>query len=128
MEVNLPEIVAEVAAEFVRYEEALTSNDVAVLDELFWDSPHTLRYGVTDNLYGYKAIAAFRASRPAQGLERDVLNTVITTFGRDFATTNIEFQRHGSNRIDRQSQTWVRTGDGWRIVAAHVSLLAPPVA
>ena len=128
MEINLPEVVAEVAAQFVRYEEALTTNDVAVLNELFWDSSHTLRYGVAENLYGYKAIAAFRASRPAQGLAREVLNTVITTFGRDFATTNIEFQRHGSERTGRQSQAWVRTPDGWRIVAAHVSLLATPSA
>jgi len=124
MEINRPEVVAEVTAQFARYEKALTTNDVAVLDELFWNSPHTLRYGVTENLYGYAEIQAFRASRPGQGLEREVLRTVITTYGRDFATANIEFQRVGGTRVGRQSQTWVRTPEGWRVVAAHVSLLA----
>ena len=122
--INLPEVLAEVAAAFNRYEAALVSNDVAVLDELFWDSPHTLRYGATENLYGYSAIQAFRAGRPAQGLARDLLTTVITTYGRDFATANVEFRRTGSERTGRQSQTWLRTPDGWRVVAAHVSLLA----
>ena len=106
-----------------RYEAALTGNDVAVLDELFWNSPHTLRYGATENLYGYDAIGAFRAARPAQGLARTVLKTVITTYGRDFATANLEFQRAGSPKTGRQSQTWMRTPQGWRVVAAHVSLL-----
>jgi hypothetical protein len=82
-----------------------------------------LRYGVGENLYGAAAIAAFRAARPAVGLDREVLRTAITTFGRDFATTNIEFRRVGSARIGRQSQTWLRTPQGWRVVAAHVSLL-----
>jgi len=124
MDINLPEIVAEVGAEFARYERALTGNDVAVLDALFWNSPHTLRYGAGENLYGYDEIAAFRAGRPAQGLQREVLRTVITTYGRDFATANIEFRRAGSERTGRQSQTWVRMPEGWRVVAAHVSLLA----
>jgi hypothetical protein len=124
-EINLPDVVAEVAAQFARYERALTGNDVAVLDELFWNSPHTLRYGVAENLYGYEAIARFRSARPAQGLQREVLRTVITTYGRDFATANIEFRRAGSDRTGRQSQTWMRTPEGWRVVAAHVSLLAP---
>lgn len=124
MEINHPETLAEVAAQFARYERALTSNDVAVLDELFWNSPHTLRYGAGENLYGFDAIAAFRAARPAQGLEREVLKTVITAFGRDVATANIEFRRSGSTRCGRQSQTWVRMPEGWRIVAAHVSLIA----
>ncbi|MCP5281362.1 MAG: oxalurate catabolism protein HpxZ [Rhodoferax sp.] len=123
MDINLPEVLDEVRAQFARYEKALTGNDVAVLDELFWDSPHTLRYGVGENLYGAAAIAAFRAARPAVGLDREVLRTAITTFGRDFATTNIEFRRVGSARIGRQSQTWLRTPQGWRVVAAHVSLL-----
>jgi Protein of unknown function (DUF3225) len=122
MDINLPEVVAEVTAQFMRYEKALTSNDVAVLDELFWNSPHTLRYGVGENLYGYGQIAAFRAARPAQGLEREVLRTAITTYGRDFATANIEFRRSGSARTGRQSQAWVRMAEGWRVVAAHVSL------
>ena len=124
MDINLPDVLAEVRTQFARYEQALTSNDVAVLDELFWNSPHTLRYGVGENLYGYEQIASFRAARPSQGLQREVLKTVITTYGRDFATANIEFRRVGSERTGRQSQTWVRTPQGWRVVAAHVSLLA----
>jgi len=123
MDINLPDVLAEVSEQFGRYERALTGNDVAVLDELFWNSPHTLRYGAGENLYGYEAIAGFRAARPAQGLDREVLRTVITTFGRDFATANIEFRRAGSARTGRQSQAWVRTPEGWRVVAAHVSLL-----
>lgn len=122
--INLPDVLAEVTAESQRYEKALTGNDVAVLDELFWNSPHTLRYGATENLYGYDAIRAFRAGRPAQGLERTLLKTVITTYGQDMATANVEFQRTGSARPGRQSQTWLRTPGGWRVVSAHVSLLA----
>ena len=123
LEINIPEVVAEVTASFKRYEKALTSNDVAVLDELFWKSTHTLRYGATENLYGYDQIAAFRAGRAPQGLQRRIWNTVITTYGRDFATANTEFQRDGATKTGRQSQTWLRTPDGWRVVAAHVSLL-----
>jgi hypothetical protein len=126
MTINLPEIVAEVTAAFERYERALVGNDVAVLDELFWDSPHTLRFGVTENLYGYEEIRAFRAARPAQGLERVLLKAVITTYGRDFATANVEFQRASSPLPGRQSQTWMRTAEGWRVVCAHVSLLPAP--
>jgi hypothetical protein len=124
MQINLPDVLAEVTAAFNRYEKALVANDVAVLDALFWNSAHTLRYGVTENLYGYEAIRDFRAGRPAQNLERAVLKTVITTYGGDFATANIEFQRAGSASSGRQSQTWMRTPDGWRVVSAHVSLLA----
>jgi len=124
MDINIPDVLAEVTAAFERYEHALVSNDVAELDELFWNSPHTLRYGVGENLYGYGAIAAFRAARPAQGLQRELLKTVITTYGRDFATANVEFRREGSERNGRQSQAWLRTPQGWRVVAAHVSLLA----
>ncbi len=123
--INLPDVVAEVTAQFARYEQALVTNDVAVLDELFWDSPHTLRYGATENLYGADEIKAFRSARPAQGLERVLLKTVITTFGQDMATANVEFQRVGNPRTGRQSQTWLRTPEGWRVVAAHVSLLMP---
>ena len=126
LQINLPDVLAEVTAQFDRYEKALVSNDVAVLDELFWNSPHTLRYGVTENLYGYDAIRAFRAARPGAGLQRELLKTVITTYGRDFATANVEFRRHGSALAGRQSQTWMRTPDGWRVVSAHVSLLADP--
>lgn len=124
MDINLPEVVAEVSAAFERYEHALVHNEVEVLDALFHNSPHTLRYGATENLYGYEAIQEFRASRPSQGLQRERMNIVITTYGRDFATANTEFQRVGSERTGRQSQTWVRTPEGWRVVAAHVSLLA----
>ena len=121
--INLPEVVAEVTAAFDRYEDALVNNKVEVLDELFWNSPHTLRFGATENLYGYAEIRAFRAARPAQGLAREILRTVITTYGLDFATANVEFRRDGSTRTGRQSQTWMRTAQGWRVVAAHVSLL-----
>lgn len=123
-EINLPEVIAEVTAAFLRYEAALTSNDVAVLDELFWDHPSTLRYGVGENLVGYEAIRAFRLARPSLGLERDLMHTVITTFGRDYATANTEFTRKGEARTGRQSHTWLRLPQGWRIVAAHVSLMA----
>lgn len=123
MDINLPDVVAEVTAAFERYERALVTNDVAVLDELFWNSPHTLRYGATENLYGYEAICAFRAGRSPQGLARTILRTVITTYGHDLASANIEFLRDGSTRTGRQSQTWMRTPKGWKVVAAHVSLL-----
>lgn len=123
MDINKPQVVAEVTIAFDRYEKALTGNDVEVLDELFWDSPHTLRYGATENLYGYAEIQAFRAGRPSAGLARTVLRTVITTYGDDFATANIEFQRAGSPKTGRQSQTWMKTPQGWKVVAAHVSLL-----
>ena len=123
MDINLPDVIAEVRAVFERYEQALVSNDVAALDELFWDSPHTLRYGLAENLHGYDAIRAFRAARPAQGLARTLQRTAITSYGRDFATANTEFLRAGGP-AGRQSQTWVRTPQGWRVVSAHVSLLA----
>ena len=124
LQINLPDVLAEVTAQFDRYEKALVSNDVAVLDELFWNSPHTLRYGVTENLYSHEEIKAFRASRPSAGLERELLKTIVTTYGRDFATANCEFRRKGSERTGRQSQTWIRTPEGWRVVSAHVSLLS----
>jgi hypothetical protein len=123
MQINLPEIVAEVTAIVVRYETALVTNDVPILDELFWPSALTIRYGATENLYGYDAIKAFRAGRSPGNLERSVYRIVVTTFGRDFATANVEFQRVGAARAGRQSQTWVRMPDGWRVVAAHVSLV-----
>lgn len=124
MEINIPEIVAEVTEAFRRYEAALVGNDVAVLDESFWNSPHTLRYGAGENLYGFAEIAAFRAARPSQGLERELTRTVITTYGRDFATANTEFRRPGNPRTGRQSQSWARMPEGWRVVAAHVSFMA----
>jgi len=128
MEINRPEVLAEVKAAFARYEDALVNNKVEVLDELFWDSPHTLRYGATENLYGFAEIQAFRAGRPSASLMRELLRTVITTYGTDYATANCEFRRAGSAAIGRQSQTWLRTPAGWRVVAAHVSLLAAPAA
>ena len=122
-EVNIPEVVAEVEAAFGRYERALVGNDVAVLQELFWRSPHTVRYGIAENLVGWDAITSFRQARPAVDLDRDLANTVITTFGRDLATASTEYRRKESGRRGRQSQTWVRMPEGWRVVAAHVSLL-----
>ena len=126
-EINIPEVHAEVSAAFYRYEKALTTNDVAVLDELFYNNEHTLRFGVTENLFSYAEIAAFRAARPSQGLARELIRTVITTYGRDFGVANTSFRREGSDRIGRQSHTWLRTDEGWRIVAAHVSLLPPGI-
>lgn len=122
-QINLPEVVAEVTAQFNRYETALVSNDVQTLDLLFWDSPHTIRYGATENLYGYAAIANFRANRSAANLSRTLMHTHITTFGQDLAVANTEFRRTSSGAAGRQSQTWMRTESGWRVVAAHVSLL-----
>lgn len=123
MQINLPDIHAEVRAVFERYETALVNNDVNLLDELFWPSEFTVRYGVTENLRGIEAIRAFRAARSPLNLARELRHTVITTYGQDFATAMTEFQREGSTRSGRQSQTWVRFADGWRVVAAHVSLL-----
>ena len=120
MQINTPHVLAEVKAVFERYEKAVAHNDVAVLDELFWNSPLTLRYGVAEILYGFDSIQSFRASR-SKGVERTLSNTVITTYGDDFATANTEFQSAGNPRNGRQSQTWIRTADGWRIVSAHVS-------
>ena len=120
MQINTPNVLAEVKAVFERYEQAVIHNDVAVLDELFWNNPLTLRYGIAENLYGFDSIQSFRASR-SKGVERTLNNTVITTYGDDFATANTEFQSAGNPRNGRQSQTWIRTADGWRIVSAHVS-------
>ncbi len=125
LEINIPEVVAEVTAAFMNYERALVDNDVAVLDAMFWNNPNTLRFGIAENLYGYEAIASFRSTRPPIDLTRHLKNTVIVTYGRDFATANTEFQRIGSNVTGRQSHVWVRTTDGWRIAAAHVSLMPP---
>ncbi len=124
-EVNLPEVLDEVRAVFARYEDALVNNRIDVLDELFWDSPATVRYGAGENLVGIDAIRAFRAARSPAGVARTLSSTVITTFGRDFATAMTEFRREGNPRIGRQSQTWVRMPGGWRVVAAHVSLIDP---
>ena len=124
MIINDPAVLAQVEAAFARYEAALVGNDVAVLDELFWGSAHTIRYGPAESLYGQDEILAFRKARPSQGLARTLRRTVITTFGADMATANTEFTREGSAMIGRQSQTWVKLPDGWRVVSAHVSLRA----
>jgi hypothetical protein len=124
MDINLPAVFAEVSAAFARYEDALVHNRVEVLDELFWASEFTVRFGVAENLYGIEAIRAFRAARPALALARTLSNTVVTTYGRDFATAMTEFKRQGGDRSGRQSQTWVRMPVGWRVVAAHVSLIS----
>jgi 1-carboxybiuret hydrolase subunit AtzH-like protein len=111
---------------FEAYERALIGNDVAALDALFWESPLVVRYGNGENLYGIEALRAFRSARPTQDLARTLTKTVITTFGRDLATTNTEYQRLKSGLIGRQSQTWCRLPVGWRIVSAHVSFLPAP--
>jgi hypothetical protein len=126
LDINIPEVVAEVSEAFQRYERALVANDVATLDALFWNSPNTLRFGIAENLYGYEAIASFRSGRAAIDLTRHLRNTVIVSYGQDFATVNTEFQRIGSSVTGRQSHVWIRTDDGWRIAAAHVSLMPTP--
>ena len=127
MQVDLPDVLAEVTAQFARYEAALVSNDVTVLDELFRADRRTLRYGVGENLYGYQAITAFRAARSPLGLSRRTARTVITTYGRDTAVASTLFYRDSApGRVGRQMQTWVKFPEGWRVVAAHVSLIDPP--
>lgn len=127
MEIDIPEVKAEVEAAFAEYERALVGNDVAVLDRLFLDAPTTIRYGVTENLYGYGEIAAFRAGRPSAGLARTLEKTVITTYGTDMAVAATLFRRDAARgKIGRQMQTWVRTADGWRVAAAHVSVIDEP--
>jgi hypothetical protein len=121
MLIDDPHTHTAVEEAFDAYELALTTNDVAMLDTLFWNSPHTLRYGATENLKGYEAIREFRAARPGKGLMRTIVDRSITTFGTDCAVANITFRREGETRIGRQSQTWVRMESGWRVVAAHVS-------
>ncbi|WP_315702718.1 MULTISPECIES: oxalurate catabolism protein HpxZ [unclassified Bradyrhizobium] len=127
MEVDLPDVVAEVTAQFQRYEQALVTNDVAVLDELFRNDPRTLRYGITENLYGYDEISSFRAARSPAGLMRRTAGTVISTYGRDSAVASTLFYRDSApGRVGRQMQTWIRFPEGWRIVAAHVSIIDEP--
>ncbi len=125
MEVNLPEVVAEVAAAFERYETALVGNDVPVLDESFWNDPRVIRFALHDNGYGFEAIQRSRRARDGVDLARRLSRTVITTFGRDCATASTEFERVESGRRGRQSQTWIRTPAGWKVVSAHVSWLTP---
>lgn len=124
MDIDLPEVVAEVTAAFARYEQALVSNDVATLDEMFHNDPRTIRYGGAETLYGYDAITAYRAARSPIGLARKLSGTVITTYGHDFAVASTLFHRESApGKIGRQMQTWVRFAEGWRVVAAHVSMI-----
>jgi len=125
LDINIPEVKAEVEAAFARYETALVTNDVETLDALFHDAPETIRYGGGENLYGYAEIKAFRAGRSPAGLERTLDRTVVTTYGRDFATAMTLFRR-SPGKVGRQSQTWVRTPGGWKVVAAHVSVIDEP--
>ena len=127
MQVDLPDVLAEVTEQFERYEKALVTNDVAVLDDLFRPDSRTLRYGSGENLYGYDAIMAFRAARSPAGLMRRTAGTVITTYGRDAAVASTLFYRDSApGRVGRQMQTWVRFAEGWKIVAAHVSIIDEP--
>lgn len=127
MEIDLPEVVTEVEEAFTRYERALVTNDVAALDQLFKDAPTTVRYGATENLYGIGEIRAFRAGRSPAGLARTLSRTVITTYGRDLAVASTLFRRDTApGRVGRQMQTWVRFPEGWRVVAAHVSVIDTP--
>jgi hypothetical protein len=121
--IDRPAVLNDVTAAFYRYEKALTHNDIAVLDELFWDDGRTVRYGATENLYGIAEIRDFRNARPAKGLDRLLRHTTITTYGEDVAVASTEFTRENSERVGRQMQTWVKFPCGWRIVAAHVSLM-----
>jgi hypothetical protein len=129
MDIDLPEVVAEVREAFERYEKALVTNDVATLDTLFSKDERTIRYGVGENLYGHKEVAAFRAGRPPINLMRTRARTVITTYGRDFAVASTLFHRDSLiGKVGRQMQSWVRLEDGWKVVAAHVSIIDAPKA
>ncbi len=121
MDINQPEIHAELTKAFLAYEAALVGNDVETLDRLFWASPEVVRFGPREALYGRDEILAFRKARPSAGLDRTLVRTVITTFGTDFGTAFAEFRRPGVERTGRQSQSWARIDGTWRIVAAHVS-------
>jgi hypothetical protein len=124
-EINLPEVRAELEALYPRYEEALVSNDVEILVSMFWASPHVMRFGAGENLYGESELEAFRKARPIGNLARDVKRLDIVSFGNDYGSITLEFERRTSNGIvrGRQSQVWVRLSEGWRIVSAHVSML-----
>jgi 1-carboxybiuret hydrolase subunit AtzH-like protein len=127
MQIDLPDVLAEVAAQFERYEKALVGNDIAVLNELFRNDPRTLRYGIGENLYGYEAVTAFRAARSPVGLMRRTAQTVITSYGRDAAVASTLFYRDSApGKVGRQMQTWMRFAEGWKIVAAHVSVIDEP--
>ncbi|OUL19564.1 oxalurate catabolism protein HpxZ [Nostoc sp. 106C] len=122
---NDPAVVAEVTALYLKYEEALTNNNLEVMDSLFWDAPDVVRFGIAENLYGSEEIRNFRASRPNPKIEREISNLKVVAFGKDTATVTLEFRRiiNGVERFGRQSQTWYRFPQGWKVVSAHVSLL-----
>lgn len=127
LEIDIPAVKAELEAAFAEYERALVTNDVATLDRLFHSAPTTIRYGIGENLYGYAEIAAFRAARSPAGLARTIERTVITTYGHDMGVASTLFRRETMpGKVGRQMQTWLRTADGWRVVAAHVSVIADP--
>lgn len=126
IEINLPHVLDEVTRVFERYERALVGNDIATLNELFWNDPRTLRYGIAEDLYGHDEISAYRSARSPTNLARTRRRTIITTFGETMATANTEFERPPQTRLGRQSQTWVRMPEGWRVVAAHVSYMDTP--
>lgn len=127
LEIDIPEIRAEVEIAFQRYEAALVSNDVETLDALFLAAPTTIRYGGAENLYGIEAIRAFRLGRSPAGLARTLSDTVITSYGNDFAIASTLFRRDNApGRVGRQMQTWVRTPEGWKVAAAHVSVIDEP--
>jgi hypothetical protein len=127
MEIDLPEVLAEVRTAYDLYERAVTANTVTVLDASFRDDPRTVRYGIGENLYGYAEIKAFRSARAAANMERTTARTVITTYGRDFATASTLFYRETApGKVGRQMQTWVKFSDGWKVVAAHVSVIDEP--
>lgn len=129
MVIDAPEVKAEVEGAFARYEQALVTNDIETLNHLFQDDPRTLRYGIGENLHGHAEISGFRAARPPVGLMRTLERTIVTTYGRDFATASTMFRRETApGKVGRQMQTWVRTDAGWRIVAAHVSLIDDPAS
>jgi ketosteroid isomerase-like protein len=125
LEINIPDVVAEVREAWLRYNRALGDNDVATMNELFWESPHTVRYGYAENLYGHDEIARYRAAQTGRR-DRSLGRHVITTFGRDLAYTWTETRTAGSDRAGRQTQVWVRAAEGWRIAAAHVSHMDAP--
>jgi hypothetical protein len=127
MKINDPEVVAELAALYPRYEHALVTNNVEILVEMFWAGPEVMRFGVTENLYGPEELESFRKGRPAANLARTVKRLGIVTFGRDFGSITLEFERNTATGMvhGRQSQVWARLPEGWRVVQAHVSLLPP---
>ena len=125
MKINDPEVVAELRALYPKYEAALMANDAETLTRMFWASPHAMRFGITENLYGIDEIAAFRKGRPSVNLARTVRRMDVVAFGNDFGTVTLEFERVVNSKriLGRQSQVWVRFSEGWRIVSAHVSVL-----